>query len=299
VSKLLYGAIASIDGYVADEDGNFDWAAPDAELHAFVNEVERPIGTYLYGRRMYETMAVWETMALDDQSPEVRDYADIWRAADKIVFSRTLEEPTSSRTRIERAFDPAAVRDLKAAASSDITIGGAELATQAFEARLVDELHLFVVPVLVGGGRRFLGEDVSARLELLDERRFRNGAVVPAEVVSLRAIDLTERGHALDREPVDLQRLLVRKPGELADVPVGGHHQMTARVGELVQQHERVLAAVDDQPLLVVSGGRVAENAAGLLVGLLDVLEPPGRPELLGHGNEPTVLPAKGLNSCS
>ena len=177
MSKLVYSAIASLDGYIADEERNFDWAAPGEELHAFVNELERPIGTYLYGRRMYETMAVWETIDPGDEPPEVRDYAEIWRAADKIVFSRTLEEPTSSRTRIERAFEPAAVRDLKAEATSDLSIGGSELATQALEAGLVDELHLFVVPVLVGGGRRFLGEGVSARLELLGERRFRCGAV--------------------------------------------------------------------------------------------------------------------------
>ncbi len=177
MSKLVYAAIASLDGYVADDEGNFDWAAPDEELHAFVNELERRIGTYLYGRRMYETMAVWETFALEEEPPEVRDYAEIWRATDKIVFSRTLEKVTSSRTRIERSFDAAAVRDLKAEASSDLSIGAAELASQAVRAGLVDELHLFVVPVLVGGGRRFLGEGVSARLELLDERRFGSGAV--------------------------------------------------------------------------------------------------------------------------
>ena len=177
MSRLIYAAIASLDGYVADEEGNFDWAAPDEELHAYVNELERPIGTYLYGRRMYETMAVWETMALDDEPAVMREYAEIWRAADKIVFSRTLEQPTSSRTRIERSFDPAAVRDLKAEASRDLGIGGAELASEALRAGLVDELHLFVVPVLVGGGRRFLGEGVSARLELVDEHRFRHGAV--------------------------------------------------------------------------------------------------------------------------
>jgi len=177
VSRLVYAAIASLDGYVADEEGNFDWAAPDEELHAYVNELERPIGTYLYGRRMYETMVAWETMALDDEPAVMREYAEIWRAADKIVFSRTLEQPTSSRTRIERSFDPAAVRALKAEASRDLGIGGAELATEALRAGLVDELHLFVVPVLVGGGRRFLGEGVSARLELVDEHRFRHGAV--------------------------------------------------------------------------------------------------------------------------
>jgi dihydrofolate reductase len=177
VSKLVYSAIASLDGYVADEHGNFDWAAPDQELHAFVNELERPVGTYLYGRRMYETMAVWETIDPRDEPPEIRDYAEIWRAADKIVFSTTMQAPTTSRTRIERAFDPATVRTLKAEASRDLSIGGAELASQAVEAGLVDELHLFMVPVLVGGGGPFLGDGVSARLELLDEHRFRAGAV--------------------------------------------------------------------------------------------------------------------------
>jgi len=177
VSKLVYAAIASLDGYVADEHGNFGWATPDEELHAFVNELERPIGTYLYGRRMYETMAAWETLDAGDEPPAVRDYAEIWRATDKIVFSTTLEEPASSRTRIERAFDPAAIRDLKAEASKDLSIGGAELASQALQAGLVDELHLFLVPVLVGGGTRFVERNVSARLELLDERRFEQGAV--------------------------------------------------------------------------------------------------------------------------
>ena len=177
MSKLVYAAIASLDGYVADEHGNFGWATPDEELHAFVNELERPIGTYLYGRRMYETMAAWETLDAGDVPPAVRDYAEIWRATDKIVFSTTLEDPASSRTRIERAFDPAAIRDLKAEASKDLSIGGAELASQALQAGLVDELHLFLVPLLVGGGTRFVERNVSARLELLDERRFEQGAV--------------------------------------------------------------------------------------------------------------------------
>ena len=177
MSKLVYAAIASLDGYVADEEGNFDWAAPDEELHAFVNELERPIGTYLYGRRMYETMVFWETVALDDEPAVMRDYAALWRAADKVVFSTSLAEPTSSRTRIERRFDPAIVRRLKDESSRDLSIGGAELASQGLEAGLVDELHLFVVPVLVGGGTRFVQGTVSAQLELLDERRFEHGAV--------------------------------------------------------------------------------------------------------------------------
>jgi len=177
MSKLVYAAIASLDGCVADEQGNFDWAAPDEELHAFVNDLERPLGTYLYGRRMYETMVFWETVDVDDEPAVMRDYAELWRAADKIVFSTTLEEPSSSRTRIERSFDPALVQQLKDESSRDLSIGGAELASQALAAGLVDELHLFVVPVLVGGGTRFVQGKVSARLELVDERRFEGGAV--------------------------------------------------------------------------------------------------------------------------
>jgi dihydrofolate reductase len=171
---LIYSAIASIDGYVEDEAGTFDWAAPDEEVHAFVNELERPIGTYLYGRRMYETMAVWET--IDDDHPVMRDFAELWRAAEKIVYSRTLESPASARTRIERDFDPEAVRRLKETARSDISVGGAELAGEAIVAGLVDEYHLILVPVLVGGGKRAFPDGVRLDLELLDERRFAGGA---------------------------------------------------------------------------------------------------------------------------
>jgi dihydrofolate reductase len=172
---LIYSAIASIDGYVEDEAGNFDWAAPDEEVHAFVNELERPIGTYLYGRRMYETMAVWET--IDDDHPVMRDFAELWRAAEKVVYSRTLDSPTSARTRIERDFDPEAVRRLKETARSDISIGGAELAAEAIEAGLVDEYRLLLVPVLVGGGKRALPGGVRAELELLEQRTFASGVV--------------------------------------------------------------------------------------------------------------------------
>jgi dihydrofolate reductase len=172
---LIYSAIASIDGYVEDEAGNFDWAAPDEEVHAFVNELERPVGTYLYGRRMYETMAVWET--IDDDHPVMRDFAELWRAAEKVVYSRTLESPTSARTRIERDFDPEAVRRLKETARSDIGIGGAELAGEAIEAGLVDEYRLLLVPVLVGGGKRALPGGVRAELELLEQRTFASGVV--------------------------------------------------------------------------------------------------------------------------
>ena len=178
MAKLIYSAIASLDGYVEDKTGNFDWAAPDAEVHAFVNDLERPIGTYLYGRRMYETMGYWETVATDGEQPaEIRDFAGIWQAADKIVFSRTLQAPSSARTRIERAFDPAAVRQLKESSAHDISIGGAELAGKAMAVGLVDECHLLLGPVIVGGGKRALPDEVHVELELLDERRFRSGVV--------------------------------------------------------------------------------------------------------------------------
>lgn len=175
MAKLIYSAIASLDGYVEDKDGGFEWAAPDAEVHGFVNDLERPIGTYLYGRRMYETMAPWETMSSDD--PVSRDFTRIWRAAEKIVYSRTLRTPSSARTRIERDFDPSAVKRLKESADRDITVGGPELAATAIAAGLVDDCHLFLVPILVGGGRRALPDDVRVRLTLVDEHRFRSGVV--------------------------------------------------------------------------------------------------------------------------
>ncbi len=178
MTKLIYFAIASLDGYVADEDGNFDWAVPDEEVHAFINDLERPVGTYLYGRRMYETMVGWETdPTLADQSPLMRDFAQIWQAADKIVYSKTLERVSTARTRIERDFDPEAVRQMKALARRDLIVGGPDLAAQAFRAGLVDECHLFVVPMVVGGGKRSLSDNVRMKLELLDERRFGNGMV--------------------------------------------------------------------------------------------------------------------------
>jgi dihydrofolate reductase len=178
VAKLIYSAIASLDGYVADEDGNFDWAVPDEEVHTFINDLQRPVGTYLYGRRMYETMVGWETdPTLADQSPLMRDFAEIWQAADKIVYSKTLEAVSTARTRIERDFDPVAVRQMKALAGRDLIVGGPELAAQAFRAGLVDECHLFVVPMVVGGGKRSLPDNVRLKLELLDEHRFGNGMV--------------------------------------------------------------------------------------------------------------------------
>jgi dihydrofolate reductase len=175
VGRLIYSAIASLDGYVADEEGNFQWAAPSKEVHAFVNDLERPVGTHLYGRRMYEVMAWWETN--DDDAPVMRDFAAIWRAADKIVYSKTLQTVSSAKTRIERDFDPDAVRRLKAAAEHDLTVGGPHLAAQAFAAGLVDECHLFLVPVLIGGGTRALPDGLRVELELLAERRFESGVV--------------------------------------------------------------------------------------------------------------------------
>jgi dihydrofolate reductase len=178
MAKLIYSAIASLDGYVADGEGNFDWAAPDEEVHSFVNELERPIGTYLYGRRMYEVMAYWETAdAMTEVPPFVHEFAGIWQAADKIVYSKTLDTVSSARTRIERDFEPEVVRQLKASAGRDITVGGPDLAGQAIGAGLVDELQLFVTPIVVGGGRPCLPKGVRVTLELLDERRFGNGVV--------------------------------------------------------------------------------------------------------------------------
>jgi dihydrofolate reductase len=175
VGRLIYSAIASLDGYTVDADGRFDWSMPDEEVHAFVNDLERPVGTHLYGRRMYEVLVVWETM--DDPAPVARDFAQIWRAADKVVYSTTLEEASSARTRIERAFEPDAVRALKAEATSDLSIGGPTLAAHAFAAGLVDEIQLFLSPVIVGGGTRALPDDVRLGLELLEDRRFGNGVV--------------------------------------------------------------------------------------------------------------------------
>ena len=178
MARLIYAAIASLDGYVADADGNFEWSAPDEEVHAAVNDLERTIGTHLLGRRMYEVLLAWETMDTGPEQPEViRDYAGIWRSADKVVFSRTLEGVSSARTRLERELDPEEVRRLKASATRDLAVGGPELAAQALRAGLVDELHLFLTPVLVGGGTPALPDGLRLDLELLDVRRFGNGVV--------------------------------------------------------------------------------------------------------------------------
>jgi len=178
VARLIYSMLASLDGYVADERGNFDWAAPDEEVHTFVNDLERPVGTYLYGRRMYETMLFWEgPEAIAGQPACIRDFAGIWRAADKVVYSRSLREVSSARTRLQRDFDPDEVRRLKKTADRDLTIGGAGLAGQAIAAGLVDELQLIVAPAVVGGGTRWLPQDVRLDLRLIDERRFAGGMV--------------------------------------------------------------------------------------------------------------------------
>ncbi len=176
MAKLIYSAIASLDGYIADEDGVFDWAAPDEEVHAFVNDLERSAGIYLYGRRMYDVMAAWETLETADQ-PVMNDFAQLWRAADKIVYSTTLTKASTARTRIERVFDPDTVRQMKASAASDISVGGPGLAAHALRAGLVDECHMFIVPVVVGGGTRAFADHVRVDLELVDERRFDQGTV--------------------------------------------------------------------------------------------------------------------------
>ena len=178
MAKLIYTAICSLDGFVADTQGRFEWAQPDAEVHTFVNDLERPAGTHLYGRRLYEVLVAWETIGEDpDQPPFILDFARIWQAADKIVYSRTLETVSSARTRIEREFDPEAVRELKATSERDLLIGGPELAAEAIRAELVDEYHLFLAPVLFGDGKRALPDSVRVDLELLDERRFASGFV--------------------------------------------------------------------------------------------------------------------------
>jgi dihydrofolate reductase len=178
MANLIYSAITSLDGYIADKDGNFDWAMPDEEVHSFINDLERTAGTYLYGRLMYETMAVWETdPGLAAESALMRDFAEIWQAADKIVYSKTLDIVSTARTRIERNFDPEAIRQLKATTGRDISIGGSNLAAHAFKAGLVDECQLFLTPIVVGGGKQSIPDNLRLELELLDERRFGNGMV--------------------------------------------------------------------------------------------------------------------------
>ncbi|RUQ98244.1 dihydrofolate reductase family protein [Labedella endophytica] len=187
MGRLLYSTIASLDGYITDADGEFDWAEPDPEVHAFINDLERPVGTYLYGRRTYEVMAYWETAALDPASePEgpdaeraavALDYAELWRAAEKVVYSTSLEEVSTARTRLERTFDPDAVRALVAASDTDVGLGGAMLAAEAMRAGLVDEYHVFTFPVIVGGGTPHYPAGVRANLQLLESRTFASGVV--------------------------------------------------------------------------------------------------------------------------
>jgi dihydrofolate reductase len=178
MAKLIYATPTSLDGYIADETGNPGWAAPDEEGFAFINDLVRPIGVYLYGRKMYETMAVWETPdVIPGPTPAMLDFARIWQAADKIVYSKSLDTISAPKTRLEREFDPHAVRELKAQLSHDVSVGGPTLAALAIRAGLVDEYHLFVVPVMIGGGKRVLPSNAGVKLDLLDERRFANGMV--------------------------------------------------------------------------------------------------------------------------
>lgn len=185
-ANLIYSFLASLDGYVADEAGRFDWAVPDEEVLDFINAAERDVGTYLYGRTMYEMMTGWENdPALAEQSPKSAEFAQIWQAAEKVVFSRTLESVSTKRTRLERLFDPALVRQIKADAGHDLNISGSHLAASAWHAGLIDECHVFVTPTLVGGGKRMFPDDLSQPLKLLDERRFGNGMVFLRYAVSL------------------------------------------------------------------------------------------------------------------
>jgi dihydrofolate reductase len=177
MAKLIYSGITSLDGYIADREGNFDWSAPDEEVHTFINHNEGLVGTFLLGRRMYEVMVWWETLQLDDEPPAIHEFARIWKEADKVVYSTTLDAVSSTRTRIERSFDPAAVRHLKETADRDISIAGPVLASHAIKAGLVDEFHVYVTPVIVGGGKQFLPDDVRLGVELLEERRFASGVV--------------------------------------------------------------------------------------------------------------------------
>jgi dihydrofolate reductase len=178
MAKLIFAAIMSLDGYYADTSDNFDWAVPDEVVHTFINELERPIGTYLYGRRLYQVMVGWETIRTpSDLPPYILDYAKIWQAADKIVFSKTLKTVSSSNTRIEHDFDPEMVRKMKETSRRDLSVGGSNIAAQAIKAGLVDEYHFFVTPIMIGGGKRFFPNDVQLKLNLLDECRFGNGMV--------------------------------------------------------------------------------------------------------------------------
>jgi dihydrofolate reductase len=177
MATLCYTGIMSLDGYIADADGTFDWSAPTAEVHAFVNNLERPVGTYLLGRRMYEVMSIWQTLDTAEEPDVIKDYAEIWRGADKLVYSTTLEQVSTPRTTLASTFDAEVVRTLKRTSRKDISVGGAHLAAEALRAGLVDELHMFMTPVIVGNGTRYLPDDLKLSLELLDEHRFTNGVI--------------------------------------------------------------------------------------------------------------------------
>ena len=178
MSKLIYFMPMSLDGFIAGETGNLDWATPDEEVFAFINDLVRPIGMYLYGRKMYETMSIWETPdVIPGRTPAMMDFARIWQAADKIVYSKSRETVSTPKTRLEREFDPQAVCDLKAQLPYDVSVGGPALAAHAIRAGVVDEYHLLVVPTMLGGGKRVLPGEVCLKLNLLDERRFANGMV--------------------------------------------------------------------------------------------------------------------------
>ncbi|WP_375425752.1 dihydrofolate reductase family protein [uncultured Friedmanniella sp.] len=183
MARLIYSGITSLDGYVADANGSFAWAMPDEEVHAYVNDAQRSIGTHLYGRRLYEVMVAWETMSIEGEPDVMRDFATSWRSADKVVYSTTLPEVSSRRTRLERRFDPESVRQLKESSERDLLVGGPGLAAAAVRADLVDEIAPIVVPVVVGGGTPFLPSGLSINLELLKERRFGNGTVALAYAV--------------------------------------------------------------------------------------------------------------------
>ena len=179
MAKLIYVMPASLDGYIADEGGSFDWSVPSQEFLTFINDLLRPIGTILYGRRMYETMAVWETPDVlpGTKTPADLDFARIWQTTEKIVYSRSLQSVSTAKTRVERDFVPQAVRDLKAQSPHDISVSGPNLAVQAIRAGLVDEIHLFLIPIILGGGKPVLPRNARINLELLDEHRFADGWV--------------------------------------------------------------------------------------------------------------------------
>jgi dihydrofolate reductase len=177
MGSLISASLASLDGFVADRDGAFDWAEPDAEVHTFINDLERSVGTHLLGRRMYEVLRVWDTIDVEGQPAHTREFAELWRATDKLVYSRTLGSVTGARTQLEPRFEPEAVRRLKTSSDRDLSVGGPGLAAHAFRAGLVDEVQLYLAPVVVGGGTRFFPDDVRVDLALTDTRRFANGMV--------------------------------------------------------------------------------------------------------------------------